>query len=202
MEKIEKLELKHLCGYLPHGLKCQYEGIINGKELSEEDKRLSKIDVFSNEYEYAISPINGLKIAELKEIKIYRHYWTAHIGIYRRGLKTFVNGYNFKPLLLPLSALTEPIEDGTVPIVEAAKIAYKWQKWDEKRINKNNGVLEGSPYDFWFSEEKREFMLCDGGGYLHINNQLQLFEYLYSIHADIYGLIPAGLAIDKRTVKL
>ena len=41
-----ELELKHLKNYLGTGLKCQYTGVINGKELSEEDKRLSGIDVF------------------------------------------------------------------------------------------------------------------------------------------------------------
>lgn len=161
MEKIEKIELKHLCGYLPHGLETnegKLAGIINW---------IGWCGAFKDEH--------GERFVPLTEIK---------------------------PLILPISALTEPLQNGTVPIIEAAKIAYKWQKWDEKRINKINGVLEGSPYDFWFSEEKKEFMLCNGGGYLPINNQLQIFEYLYSIHADIYGLIPSGLAIDKRTVKL
>jgi hypothetical protein len=32
-----KLELKHLAPYLPYGLKVQYEGIINGKELYVEN---------------------------------------------------------------------------------------------------------------------------------------------------------------------
>lgn len=120
------------------------------------------------------------------------------------GISSVLNWFNSEtmiskpmPLLLPLSALTEPLPDGSIPIVECAKIAYKWQKWDSKRINKSNGVLEGTPYDFWLSENK-DFMLCNGHGYLHINNQLQLFEYLFANHFDIYGLIPAGLAYDKR----
>lgn len=167
MEKIEKLELKHLCGYLPYGLKVRMPAI---------NKSTCR--------RYEMGTVGCL----YSDCSIVCH--------------DVVNSTPdwYKPILLPISALTEPMEDGSVPIVELAKIAYKWQKWDEKRINKNNGVLEGSPYDFWFSEEKREFMLCDGGGYLHINNQLQLFEYLYSHHFDIYGLITAGLAIDKRTL--
>ena len=40
MEK--KLTLEHLASYLPYGLKCQYKGIINGKEMARQRKEFEK----------------------------------------------------------------------------------------------------------------------------------------------------------------
>ena len=69
--KIEKLELKHICGYLPYGLKVQTTVNIEGNPV---------IDEMTLEY-----------------------------------LKDMIdNPIGEKPLLLPLSALTEPLPDGTV----------------------------------------------------------------------------------------
>lgn len=87
-----------------------------------------------------------------------------------------------KPLLLPLSALTEPMEDGIVPTKEIEKmVGYKMyvsQNFDGELLLK----------------AKNE---C----YLFTSDAHAILEYLCSKHFDIYGLIPAGLAIDKRTIK-
>jgi hypothetical protein len=49
--KQEQLKVA-LCGYLPYGVKCQYNGIINGKEISKYQKLQQKEwDVFSSEYD-------------------------------------------------------------------------------------------------------------------------------------------------------
>ena len=37
-----KLELKHFTTYVPYGLMVQYEGIINGSEISKKEKELPK----------------------------------------------------------------------------------------------------------------------------------------------------------------
>ena len=84
MNKIEKLELKHLCGYLPY-------------DLVVETNRGTRyyLGVFSN---MRGSGIETTEISTVLEMQ-------------------------YKPLLLPISALTEPLEDGSVPIVELAKIS-------------------------------------------------------------------------------
>lgn len=172
--KIEKLELKHLCGYLPHGLK------------------------FLTCYNIENSPV-------IEEMTL-------------DYLQSFIDfPIDEKPLLLPLSALTEPMEDGTVPIVELAKIAGL--KSSEYSIEEQDGTLVvfGKEIRYPRSSNAAKFFFeieidnCDmdkgiefsdpySCDFSPLNNQLQLFEYLYSIHADIFGLIPAGLAIDKRTI--
>lgn len=162
MNKIEKLELKHLCGYLPYGLNFIIE--------------------------------SGL-IFKLRATHIFNN----HTGIYK-GLEK-----QAKLLLLPLSALTEPLEDGTVPIVELAKIAgLNFIKIDSIQIT--NGWIQilsqpkDSFYRFVYDSKTMGFRYYIDGNLYHLSNQLQLFEYLYLKHFDIYGLIDAGLAIDKRTV--
>lgn len=176
MKKIEKLELKHLCGYLPHGLKI------------------------------AVDEYSGQLLLD------------TVLGITNDEIIGENDSYQFdvKPLLLPLSALTEPMEYGTVPIVELAKMAFLntfttapffkdfetfnskigdefgfvgYTEDDRISLTVNNTFCNQS-FEFWIS------------GHRHNCKQLEMFEYLYSKHFDIYGLIPAGLAIDKRTVKL
>lgn len=127
------------------------------------------------------------------------------------GIGTDMSGKELdeiKPLLLPLSALTEPLEDGSVPIVELAKAA--WTN-NEPLINKyfiSNDILkykfDGDEYYFSF-DKSCGFSFCrmtPHQTFMPINNQIKLFEYLFANHFDIYGLIDAGLAIDKRTLTL
>lgn len=173
---MEKLELKEIVGYLPYGLKCQYEGILNGKELKAYRKFTEpKIVLYSYDYErfYKEFPIpeeiNGLKIGNVKEVKIYKNYWKILAGIYNTGLKSFPHAIGCKPILRPLSDLTKEIEvDGEkfVPFDELKSYSFelnKDRKWSKV-------VLEDMPY----SEVLK----------------------LYSWHFDIHNLINRGLAID------
>ncbi len=115
-----------------------------------------------------------------------------------------VDLFDIKPLLLPLSALIEPMDDGSVPIVELAKILYSEISWTGKFKLVDNEVHFDS-YEsfnlFWYDYESKEFMVRMYETDSFPENQLQLFEYLFANHFDIFGLIYAGLAIDKRTLK-
>lgn len=161
MEKIEKLELNNLCGYLPYGLNFIIE--------------------------------SGL-IFKLRATHIFNN----HTGIYK-GLEK-----QAKILLLPLSALIEPLPDGSVPIVELAKIAgfIDFEVLQVKEGSTAYIATLSDDYKFMVLKSNCDFAICKGKNIIFSPNQLQLFEYLYSIHADIYELIPAGLAIDKRVVKI
>lgn len=168
---MEKLELKHLCGYLPWGVeftatyeKKEFTGILDARRLA---------------------------------------YWIENKD---------KNNLQVKLHLLPLSAITEQLEDGSVPIVELAKIAFG--QIDVLGITQKDGL-----YAVKFTDEEDDTTVfsyntnvCSfQADYMNMEElerritivprQLQLFEYLYSKHFDIHGLIPAGLAIDKRTVK-
>jgi len=108
-KEIMKLELKHLAPYLPYGLKCQYEGIVNGGEISKKRKEYKKEnEPFVNwSYFRDIDEIKGLKIAPLKSIRVYKKYWVATCGIYNKGQKGFYSGIGIKPILRPLSDIQD-----------------------------------------------------------------------------------------------
>lgn len=175
---MEKLELKYLKGYLGTGLKVIDEEIGKIFEVCGCDFSENELLVNDN--------IDG--------------------SIERYCLDLL------KPLLLPLSALTEPLEDGSVPIVELAKIAfgeievldttqkdglYAVKFIDEEEdttvFSYNTNVCSFQADYMDMEELERRITI--------VPRQLQLFEYLYSKHFDIHNRIPAGLAIDKRTVK-
>lgn len=111
------LELSQIAPYLPYQLKCQYTGIINGKVLSLEHKQFEKdghpFDFTDAEY--------ALKTGTLKEIKIYKDYWKCYIGNSGRALKSFINGHDFKPLLIPLT----PIQNFVVLTTEECLLVSK-----------------------------------------------------------------------------
>lgn len=89
----------------------------------------------------------------------------------------------YTPCLLPLSSLTEPLEDGTVPI-------------DEFFILYGGGVSD-SAKKYW----KKDFV--DNILYSPIEAiSFCVVEKLLEWHFDIFDLIGSNLAIDKRTVKL
>lgn len=144
---MNKLELKHLCGYLPYGLKVRMPAI---------NKSTCR--------RYEIGTVGCL----YSDCSIVCH--------------DVVNSTPdwYKPLLLPLSALTEPMEDGSVPIdiIREFNIGYV----DFITLEREN----------WIDLYGRKRWIGA------IPNMI--IEYLHSRHFDIYGLIHAGLAIDKRTL--
>ena len=109
---METLTLEQLAPYLPYGLKCQYEGILNGREISKQRKEYHKEnEPFANWEHYTpIEQIKGLKIAPLKTIRVYKKYWVATCSVYNHGQKVFYNGFGIKPILRNLSDLTKEIE--------------------------------------------------------------------------------------------
>lgn len=146
------IPLHHIAPYLPFNLKTQYRGIINGKVLSAEHKQFQMdghpFDFTEAEYD--------LKTGTLKEIKIYKNYWKCYIGNSGRALKSFVNGYDFKPLLLPLSEFSDTRFIGTTDmLVNAVK-------------------FKELPYKY--------------------------YEMLIANHFDVFGLIDAGVALNKNEI--
>lgn len=102
------IELRHLSPYLPYGLKIQYEGILNGKEIKQYDVDFRKSNPSNEDWMNKYKPIGqikGLKIAEIKRVEIYKKYWLVRAGVFVGGLKSFYNGKGMKPILRPLSDL-------------------------------------------------------------------------------------------------
>lgn len=120
---------------------------------------------------------------------------------------------HYKPLLHPLSRLTQPIKvegynDGKefVPMLELFK------SLDDSDIVDYNGQLEEYDmkiYDelnhcisFDDDDDRIEFcctghsfwLFIDSDGVQNILDQYSLFQLLYKWHFDVFGLIPSGLA--------
>ena len=106
------------------------------------------------------------------------------------------------PHFLPMSALTDPLEDGTTPIVELAKIAYPKTGQDAEFFDGRCYVAPNHNYYFSYEVSDNSFH-CTwyDRSKCYVPNQLALFEYLFSKHFNVFDL-DESLWIDKRTDKL
>lgn len=103
--------------------------------------------------------------------------------------------FDIKPILHPMSDLYQEI-NGVIPILELAEIAFPKKKF----LLSRTGCWCGAE-KFMFDKAVKAFRtLHESGGALYkgdeIINQLDLFNYLFSHHFDVYNLIGQGLAID------
>lgn len=137
-----KIELKHLAGYLPYGLKT----------INNDNSEIMQLGGLSGD------------TAELLQIK----------GLGTEEEYCRLSGFDeFKPILRPLSDLTN---EDTIAIHGLGSIELELiniEEWTEELINE---IQTGQKF------------------------KLSQFEYLYSKHFDIHGLIPQNLAIDKNTL--
>lgn len=172
-----KLELKHLAPYLPYGLKVQYVGITNTKELSEYRSREKKYnnakyekgDIWYCFPELYPEEILGLKEGFIKEIGIYQKNTVYWVGTKAKGLKKFYNG-GFYPILRPLSDYTD--------ITSKAMSDLNCDLSDQMDIQE-------------FALKKMSLASLSYGS----------FEVLVRNLVDIFGYIENGLAIDINTLK-
>lgn len=180
-----KLELKYLKNYLGTGLKCKLK--FDGKQDLPWYYEKDEDDLF--ELEGMMLDWYGNAILEIK------------------------------PILLPLSALAEPMEDGSVPIMELAKINGFTPQNYSIELQNDTIVLYGEQFShpeerltarFFFELDVDNCNMDKGiefkdnaveSIFSPLREQLKSFEYLFANHFDVYGLIPSGLAIDKRTIK-
>lgn len=147
------IPLHQIAPYLPFNLKIQYRGIVNGKVLSVEHKQFQ---MDGHPFDFTEAQY-GLKTGTLKEIKIYKNYWKCYIVNSGRALKSFINGFDFKPLLIPLT----PIQSFVVLTTEECLLVSK-------------GLAHNIPQ--W------------------------KFEILVENHYDVFGLIDAGVALNKNEI--
>lgn len=109
---------------------------------------------------------------------------------------------DIKPLLLPMSSLYTEMEDGTIPIVELAKIACPKSNW---RLRDSSYYPTDSNKRLFIFDTTKECFVIEyeserGRSYIFVN-QLDLFTYLFSHHFDVFSLVDNGLAIDKTKIK-
>src|SRR5690606_10156458 len=85
------------------GCEVEYEGILNGSELKAE-KEANKDDFF---YVPKVQEVKGVKRGILRSIEVRQDGSLSRIKVGRRGLKSFWFEPNVKPILRPLSDMTE-----------------------------------------------------------------------------------------------
>jgi hypothetical protein len=131
--------------------------------------------------------------------------------IYSSGIELITNIDNLhilesKPILFPISSLTELREDlGFVPMVELAKIAnLDITKYDISKTNNAYGIRCNIENDEDSdTHEVLGFDMANGFGHHYrpsktwtmVNNQFELWQKLYEWKIDIHNLIEKGLAI-------
>jgi hypothetical protein len=116
----------------------------------------------------------------------------------------------FKPILRPLSNLNKPcLPDGKIPIVELLKIADCYSDYPKEKTFRNQttqfGIYSYNNGDlasyFEYVPEENTFNLTGTKGEKRlVHNQLQLFQKLYELKMDLFGLIKRGKAININTL--
>jgi len=130
---MEKMELKYLCGYLPHSLELLF------------DEKIYLMVPYDTIINISISSVCGVKV---------------------------------KPILLHLSALTEPEYQSVFDDLSEQEIDDIF----DRLLCAEKSLIQ---YD----------TVCDTLSFRSVS-------LLFKNHFDVYGLIPAGLALDKRNFKI
>lgn len=174
------MNLEHIVGYLPYGLKCKFE---------------------HDDGNYAIGKVTRMKF--LKNVTlIYIGHSTMRSKQFYFGEK--VEGHHWFPILRPLSDLIKPITMDGKEFVPIEEIFYwelsEWTSLDKKDFVFNEGITEESKLRFvYFLDDDNdiEFDFSKNIGFL----PHELIQLLYQWHFDIHGLIESGEAIDINTLE-
>jgi len=170
---MEKLELKHIVGYLPYNLQVQYWGIINSKELGAYEKKYKKEnpDDFFKETEYnPPESIEGFKIGFIRIAEFWNTHVNYFIGNKKFGLVSNYGVSNFKLILRPMSDLT----NDTYDFIYNKECDY-------------TSILN------WLELDNESKLTC--------KFSFEFWQLLYEHKFDIHGLIEKGLAIDINTIQ-
>ena len=196
---METLQLKELAAYLPYGLKCQYEGIINGAEISAQRKQFAEENNPYPNWEHykPIKPIEGLKIGYLKSIHAGKKHFTVKCGI--KGLKVFYNARDLKPILYPLDYLTKPITHNGETFVPIIKLVdpnnnnNDWSKMEVKVYNPFPNIKMHRNYYKVTHNELGELLVINPKNILVL--PYNIIQNLLEWRFDVFNLINRGLAI-------
>ncbi len=201
-----KLTIEHLAGYLPYGLKVQYEGIVNGKELSDWDKKLKgyksantdnefdlffdDISGFTEEYGEKPNEIIGVKIGLIRQVHICKNHTKVLIG--GRGMKVYYsNNFDFKPILYRVEDMSNE------QIIQWGKLVRTHfpEEFDKDGMT-DESILKNAPEALSLIKE----LGFNAFEEITFKQSLLLSKFFYLNHIDIHNLIDSGLAIDAKTL--
>lgn len=170
-QKIEKLELRHLAGYLPYGLKSMILSPFYGNEPLISEVTLYNVMNFIERNTLSkilLRPLSGLT----NEIE---HNGERFVPIVEIAKKIAGISYVIEPLIK---------QDGDHVGVKFKVFSGLYQD-----------VVFSTRHGFSTQVYNRgkHMVLCE--------NQIEAWELLYKLHFDIHGLLDSGLAVDINTVK-
>ena len=167
---MNKLELKHIVGYLPYELKAIFS------------KRVYNVYGVDND-------CIKIKNTWIKGNTTNSHDYTLslkHIKLILRPISSMTNEEAYQ--LGVLIANKNEMEDKTVGI---GKITVG--EWEVPIINYAD--IDGEEYSFMVMFFNHGISATNGN-----NITFEAYEWLYENHFDIYGLIKQGIAIDINTL--
>lgn len=202
MEK--KLTLEDLAVYRPFGLK-----FIITSDLTEEfefDEFYDDIGILKKGqiWQWAGEADNDLCIPILDgDLSM----------VFRNGFTWISIDYGLKPLLHPLSKLTQEIEHNRekfVPILKVLEIlkiypmSYNISEnsidliLDPRKHRANSRTKENRQVRFWFNSFNGIGFYCSNMKLLMYKDIYGAIKKLFEWHFDVFGLIENGLAIEKQ----
>ena len=182
---MKTLQLKDIACYLPYGLKFFYKRIDDEPALLHTLDGITIEEDMNDNYDLRFLVGDDAYCWMSDSPKILVEYTTSW----------------FKPILRPISDLYKPLEDGTIPIVELAKISFpNAANWDYCKGD-NYSFSDLDNVRFIYNAEENAFLILGyDSSIMFAKNQIQLFDYLSEHHFDYRGLIEKGLAIDINTI--
>lgn len=188
---MKKLELKDIASYLPYGMIFMNK---KGVVLRMDSLHERIYNVWANQrYIKGRKDENDINYPYLSSLNC------SGEGDYLRRIK---------PILRPMSDLVNPLEDGTIPIVELANIAsIRWNTpfFDYRIVpTRSYDLYIASNYNgnefLGFDLATKSFFSGHEGVPNSPANQVELFDYLNAHHFDYRGLIDEGLAVDINII--
>lgn len=196
---MDKLELKHcVAHYLPYNILVQYEGIINGSEISSYEKEYQKNHEDDNcqfffEHDYDPPKIKiGLKTGYIKIAEYWNNGVIYRVGRKKYGLKAFYNAEEFKLILRPLSDLTNDLLELFYKTKSATKIIVS--DYIEKGSDRITLTVTYTQMGETFTD-----IIISRGNVDYTD--FWIVQNLLSLHFDVFGLIEKELAIDINTIQ-
>ena len=104
--------------------------------------------------------------------------------------------FECRPILRPMCDLHKPLEDGSIPIIRLAEIAFpnhKWTLWQNIAVYMDKIGLIEAKFNYQINENYFMHTFKNGGS---VKNLLQLFAYLNKHHFDHSGLVNKNLAVN------
>ena len=187
---MEKSDIKYLKNYLDTSLKIQYPTMSCNSGF-----QISNLTGLTDE--------DGIETTHDRKINNSKGDYLS----WKSNGNHDCDALHIKAILRPYSDITKPLPDGTIPIVELAKMANCTLKlkgeWEVETEMCIYGAIN-SDHIFWLNGEG---VFCYAivtetkERKLFVTNQLELFQYLFDNHFDVFNWIGTDKAIDVNTLK-